>query len=147
MVIKMIEADLAGPPADHHPLARKLVGDIKRKTVKQTVMTSVYGVTFIGAREQIYRQLVNQNFMSEDECYAGSIYLAKLTLAAIGNLFTGAHGIKEWFKRCAGKVSQTGNPVSWITPLGLPVVEPYRKLSRLDTIKTISHNLHLSKEV
>ena len=32
--------------------------------------------------------------MSEDENYAGSIYLAKLTLLAISNLFTGAHGIK-----------------------------------------------------
>jgi len=50
MVIKMIEADLNGPPAEHHIMARKLIGNIKRKTVKQTVMTSVYGVTFIGAR-------------------------------------------------------------------------------------------------
>lgn len=66
MVIKMIEEDLKGPPADHHHMARKLVGNIKRKTIKQTVMTSVYGVTFIGAREQIYKQLRDQNFMSED---------------------------------------------------------------------------------
>ena len=64
MVIKMIEEDLKGPPADHHIIARKLLGNIKRKTIKQTVMTSVYGVTFIGAREQIYRQLQAQNFMS-----------------------------------------------------------------------------------
>ncbi len=28
----------------------KLKENIKRKTIKQTVMTSVYGVTFIGAR-------------------------------------------------------------------------------------------------
>ena len=66
MVIQMIEADLKGEPADHHPIARKLLGNIKRKTVKQTVMTSVYGVTFIGAREQIYKQLRDQNFMSEE---------------------------------------------------------------------------------
>lgn len=45
-------------------MARKLLGNIKRKTIKQTVMTSVYGVTFIGAREQIYKQLQNQDFMS-----------------------------------------------------------------------------------
>jgi DNA-directed RNA polymerase, mitochondrial len=147
MVSKMIEADLEGPPADHHLLARKLLGNIKRKTIKQTVMTSVYGVTFIGAREQIYRQLMNQNFMGEDENYAASIYLAKLTLMAISILFTGAHGIKEWFRQCAGRVSKTGNPVGWITPLGLPVVEPYRKLSRIDAIRTLSHNMHLAKEV
>ena len=66
---------------------------------------------------------------------------------AISNLFKGAHGIKEWFRKCASKVSKTGNPVGWITPLGLPVVEPYRKLSKLDTIKTVSHNFHLAMEV
>ena len=33
--------------------AQALLGNITRKLVKQTVMTSVYGVTNIGAREQI----------------------------------------------------------------------------------------------
>ena len=33
--------------------AQALLGNITRKLVKQTVMTSVYGVTSIGAREQI----------------------------------------------------------------------------------------------
>lgn len=54
-------------------------------------MTSVYGVTFVGAREQIYRQLRDQNFLTEDETYQASLYIAKLTLKAISNLFTGAH--------------------------------------------------------
>ena len=31
-------------------VAEGLKGNISRKTIKQTVMTSVYGVTFIGAR-------------------------------------------------------------------------------------------------
>ena len=31
--------------------------EVNRKIVKQTVMTSVYGVTFVGAREQIEGQL------------------------------------------------------------------------------------------
>ena len=33
--------------------AQALLGNISRKLVKQTVMTSVYGVTSVGAREQI----------------------------------------------------------------------------------------------
>jgi DNA-directed RNA polymerase len=32
-------------------VAESLKGKINRKTIKQTVMTSVYGVTFIGARK------------------------------------------------------------------------------------------------
>jgi len=46
-------------------------------------MTSVYGVTFIGARDQIYRQLRDQNFLEESDSYQASIYLATLTLKAI----------------------------------------------------------------
>ena len=38
-----------------------------------------------------------------------------------------AHEIKKWFKECAKKVTETGNPIGWISPLGLPIVQPYRK--------------------
>lgn len=34
-------------------VAEGLKGNVTRKVIKQTVMTSVYGVTFIGARKQI----------------------------------------------------------------------------------------------
>ena len=34
-------------------IAESLKGKVTRKVIKQTVMTSVYGVTFIGARKQI----------------------------------------------------------------------------------------------
>lgn len=34
-------------------VAESLKGNVTRKVIKQTVMTSVYGVTFIGARKQI----------------------------------------------------------------------------------------------
>lgn len=67
MVIKMIDNDIANESSPFHDLAKKLQGHIKRKTVKQTVMTSVYGVTFIGAREQIHRQLKDQNFLKDDD--------------------------------------------------------------------------------
>lgn len=104
-------------------------------------MTSVYGVTFIGARAQIHRQLKDQNFLSDDESYKASIYVAKLTLKAISNLFTGAHNIKQWLIQCAKLIGDSNNPVGWITPIGLPVVQPYRTLSKLDTINTVTQIL------
>jgi len=36
-------------------LAEALKTHVNRKTIKQTVMTSVYGVTFIGAKAQIQK--------------------------------------------------------------------------------------------
>jgi DNA-directed RNA polymerase len=38
-------------------VAQVLDGFVKRKVIKQTVMTTVYGVTRFGARLQIARQL------------------------------------------------------------------------------------------
>lgn len=52
---------------------------VDRKLVKQTVMTSVYGVTFIGAREQIKRRLEEKGLITDDRllfraaCYAAKV--------------------------------------------------------------------------
>ena len=40
-----------------------LEGFIKRKVIKQTVMTTVYGVTKYGAKLQIAKQLRGKNFI------------------------------------------------------------------------------------
>ena len=69
-------------------------------------MTSVYGVTFIGAREQIGRQIKDQNFLEKEEQNKFvSHYVAKLTLQAISNLFERAHLIKKWLIKCAKLVA------------------------------------------
>lgn len=50
-----------------------------RKLVKQTVMTSVYGVTYIGARDQIKRRLKERcAFADDEEMFAASCYAAKV---------------------------------------------------------------------
>ena len=40
-------------------------------------MTTVYGVTFVGAREQIERQLKDRKEIPEEECWVAATYLAK----------------------------------------------------------------------
>ena len=120
MISAKVEKDSADPDSKYHKIANKLKGNIKRKVVKQTVMTSVYGVTFIGARKQIYKQLKDKDFMHDDErdAYEASYYIAILTLDSIKDLFSGAHEIKKWLIQCAGLIAETKNPVSWITPFG-----------------------------
>lgn len=52
-----------------------------RKLVKQTVMTSVYGVTYIGAREQIKRRLREKGLIDDDTVlYKASCYASKVLL-------------------------------------------------------------------
>ena len=51
-----------------------------RKLVKQTVMTSVYGVTYIGARDQIKKRLKERNAIADDgESFNAACYAAKVS--------------------------------------------------------------------
>ena len=61
-------------------------------------------------------------FETNAELYRASAYLAKLTIKCIGDLFADANLIKEWFAKCAKVIAHTGEPVKWISPLGLPCV-------------------------
>ena len=75
MVEKRMREDLEQDPENKY--AKMLIGKIARKVVKQTVMTTVYGVTFVGAREQIERQLQDRGDVPLEECYLAAAYLAK----------------------------------------------------------------------
>lgn len=56
-----------------------LVIQVDRKLVKQTVMTSVYGVTYIGARDQIKRRLKERGAIADDtELFGAACYAAKV---------------------------------------------------------------------
>ena len=124
-------------------------------------MTTVYGVNFIGAKNQIQRQLKDRGDIPAEHLYACSLYLGRLVLDSIGDLFKGASGIQTWLNRCARLIAKSIPPqrieaalqqqkprknakkgvsatlsripkeqmtsVIWTTPLGLPVVQPYRR--------------------
>ena len=42
-------------------------------------------------------------------------------------MFDSAKDIMQWLSLCARVVAKADKPVHWTTPLGLPVVQPYRK--------------------
>ncbi|KAJ4833082.1 DNA-directed RNA polymerase 2, chloroplastic/mitochondrial [Turnera subulata] len=126
--------------------ARILVNQVDRKLVKQTVMTSVYGVTYVGAREQIKRRLKERGAIVDDEeIFAASCYAAKVTLTALGQMFQAARSIMNWLSECAKIIASENEPVCWKTPLGLPVVQPYRKFGR-HFVKTSLQMLTLQQE-
>ncbi|KAF6013778.1 hypothetical protein HII13_001025 [Brettanomyces bruxellensis] len=121
------------------PDARRTQNIITRKLVKQTVMTSVYGVTYVGARAQIVKRLKEIDF-DEDHLSDCSAYLTDKVLKAIRKLFDGAHAIQDWLALAAKRISKSIrldidvnddteyiSSVIWTSPLGLPVVQPYRK--------------------
>ena len=108
--------------------AARLVEHVDRKLVKQTVMTSVYGVTFTGARDQIWNRLRERKaFGTESEYVAMSMYAARKVIEALGNMFGNAKAVMDWLNECAREIAHHEESVRWRTPVGLPVVQPYRK--------------------
>ncbi|PSS04332.1 DNA-directed RNA polymerase [Actinidia chinensis var. chinensis] len=127
-------------------LAKVLIGQVDRKLVKQTVMTSVYGVTYVGAREQIKKRLEEKGQITDDGLlFKAACYAAKVTMAALGEIFDAARGIMGWLGDCAKVIASENQPVRWITPLGLPVVQPYFKAER-HVIRTTLQVLALQRE-
>ncbi|XP_051122130.1 DNA-directed RNA polymerase 1B, mitochondrial-like [Andrographis paniculata] len=147
-VLEIMKRDAAKDPetdlnAKH---ARMLIDHVDRKLVKQTVMTSVYGVTYIGARDQIKRRLKERNAIEDDtESFICACYAAKITLTALGEMFEAARSIMSWLGDCAKIIAMENQPVRWTTPLGLPVVQPYRQLGK-HMIKTSLQVLTIQRE-
>lgn len=94
-------------------------------------MTTVYNVTFYGAKLQIQRQLEDTKGFPLDQVKPASGYIATKTFNSIRQLFSSAREIQDWFSECAFLISRVrNNTVQWETPLGLLVSQPYyRKLS------------------
>ncbi|KAK7204648.1 hypothetical protein BZA70DRAFT_279684 [Myxozyma melibiosi] len=131
-------------------VAQVVRGKVSRKVVKQSVMTNVYGVTYIGARAQIASQLKQLPDLHEGSVFGAASYLTKLVFQVVRDLFHGAHLIQDWFAECAKRIAKSYPPgtieedstqattaVVWTTPLGIPVVQPYRVPFR----KQVSTNL------
>ena len=82
--------------------ARFVRGKVTRKVCKQSIMTSVYGVTLIGARAQIAARLKevfehDRSMPVEEQerlIFQSSMYLARTTLHSLRDMFSGADAIK-----------------------------------------------------
>ena len=81
----------------------------------------------------------------EREIFAASGYLAALTIEVMGDLFQGARKTKSWLAECARLISSEGHPVAWISPIGIPAVQPYRQ-KRRRTVVTVLQPITLADE-
>jgi DNA-directed RNA polymerase len=89
-------------------------------------MTTVYNVTFYGAKLQIQRQLETLPDLPKEKIVEASGYIADKTFASIKQLFKSARSIQDWLSESAYLASRVNNAaVTWRTPLGLTVVQPY----------------------
>ncbi|EFA08534.1 DNA-directed RNA polymerase, mitochondrial [Tribolium castaneum] len=132
-VVALVEQQRLVDAANGVEVAKALHGFVKRKVIKQTIMTTVYGVTKYGARLQIARQLKDIDDFPKDLVWAASSYLTGRTFDSLRSMFTSTREIQDWFTDCARLISMSGQHVEWVTPMGLPIVQPYIRYKNLGT--------------
>ncbi|KAI5308440.1 DNA-directed RNA polymerase, partial [Ascosphaera atra] len=110
-VKKAVKEDLL-PGSKNVDLAQIMDGKVTRKVVKQTVMTNVYGVTFLGAIRQVRKQLDDYypEIKANGKAGACATYIARKIFAALGSMFSGAHEIQFWFGDCASRITSSLSP-------------------------------------
>lgn len=111
LVKAMVDADAEkGIPA-----AIFIKGHISRKVVKRTVMTNVYGVTFMGAKAQVLDTLKDMfpNFRESADMRSlqpVAIYVAFKIFEALGKIFNGAQEIQYWLGECGDRITTSLTP-------------------------------------
>lgn len=141
-----ISDDLNSSNADVRANAALAKPVLSRSLIKQSIMTSVYGVTLYGAMWQILGRLDDLPTSIHDIPGNSTVrlggYIARKVLASISEFFLGAQKIQEWLvencDRCVlshdpespptDVLSGTSyKPMMWTSLSGFPVVQLYRK--------------------
>ena len=104
-----------------------------RKVLKQPVMTDGYGVTEYGATDQILGQFDELGLISEkptleetQKATTAARYLATTIMRELGKISRTSADIKAWMVESAKAVARTGVTVELTSPIGFPMVQPYR---------------------
>ena len=116
--------------ADPDPLAKVWMDKVDRKIVKRPCMTYAYSVTSIGIRDQIaseMRKACDGQYLPGHENWQAAMALAPVVEQAIRNTVDRAAEAMDWLKGISKSYSTEKIPTSWVTPLGFPVVQPYRR--------------------
>lgn len=116
-----------------------------RSLYKRIVMTSVYGVTPYTARIHLTEYLLQENIVPPNRIIEASLYLVnKIFEALYSSLFQRAKYIQDWLTTVATEIGRSVPPnspllnpysseaitypqtfLSWTTPLGFQVTQPY----------------------
>lgn len=105
-VADLVKSMIAEDADKGNRIAILLKDKITRKVVKRTVMTNVYGVTFIGAKAQVEDEL-RGTYQREDaktELWHAASYVAMKIFEALGKIFNGAQEIQYWLGECGERI-------------------------------------------
>lgn len=105
-VADLVKSSVAEDAANGNELAILLKDKITRKVVKRTVMTNVYGVTFVGARLQVEGELKPiLPGVENTKIWSAASYIALKIFQALGQIFNGAQDIQHWLGECGDRIT------------------------------------------
>lgn len=118
-VVRMVERDAArGKEA-----ARNWLGKVDRKTVKRAVMTTPYGVTARGMRDQL---IVDKHTSGLDgKVLENADYLRDKIVEALSQTVAAAKDVMAYLQDTATALADEDIPLSWTTPAGMRVQQAY----------------------
>lgn len=105
--------------------ALEWVGKVARLTVKRAVMTTPYGVTAIGIKDQ----LIADGQVPKSDVGRGALanYMRGCIVDSLGRTVASAKEIMAWIQACAQVLAKEGKPIEWTTPAGTRIRQGYRR--------------------
>lgn len=112
--------------------------NIDRDIVKTPVMTRPYGASLFAMPDQIqdgFIKLVKKGKVlpegvEERNYYQHARFLSKFLNESIGEVVVAAESAMGWLQEVATIAAKQGLPLYWTSPVGLPVVQNYKKSTK-----------------
>lgn len=141
---KVADVTTAKLELEDHPYATKWLDvGISRKCTKRAVMTLPYGSTQQSCRAYV-REFLEDNWakfkLDEDHQRHLAQYLTPFLWAAIGEVVIAARAAMRWLRTSV----QRGSYVEWVTPIGFPVHQYYKKMKMFRINTQINGNMSLA---
>ncbi len=114
---------------------------VDRQLVKQPTMTTPYGVSVGGIKNQVRQRMREAKLEAHfpDQVGRAAMYLASRLREAISLVVVRASEISNWLQESVERLAIEANVgVAWITPVGLPVEQRRLKLDLTERVETLA---------
>tara|TARA_Y100001938_G_scaffold151206_1_gene247474 strand:- start:7006 stop:9435 length:2430 start_codon:yes stop_codon:yes gene_type:complete len=144
------EATLEKITKDNNPETKRLKeiwiskNNLDRSLVKRPVMTTPYGATLYGMRDQLFEEIRKQQDKGKvfkgieegEDLWLHCKYISKFIYEAIGEVVVSARYGMKWLQDCARELNVLDRPIYWTLPTGFLVKQKYMK-SIVSEVKTV----------
>jgi DNA-directed RNA polymerase len=126
-VAEAVKQIVARDAASGIEAAHLWIGHVSRATVKRAVMTTPYGVTEMGIRDQLIADGHTDGVDANPSIAA--TYLKDKIVEALESTVVAARQIMRYMQEAARALAEKGHPLRWTTPAGMTVQQSYYRMS------------------